>query len=47
MLRANFKVIVNLAACRGLAADTTRAAITEMNNQGAVMIDNAEALLLA
>lgn len=38
LLAAGFKVILNLAACRGIAKDTTDAAIKEMQQAGAVII---------
>lgn len=38
LLRAGFQVIVNLAACRGIAPDTTAEAVAAMQQQGAVII---------
>lgn len=46
LLRAGFKVILNLAACRGIAPDTTEQAIGEMKAAGALMIENAKELEL-
>ncbi|MDO4935663.1 MAG: isochorismatase family protein [Phascolarctobacterium sp.] len=46
LLKAGFKVIVNLAACRGIAKETTEQAIAEMTAAGAVMIANAEELAM-
>ena len=46
LLRAGFKVIVNLGACRGIAAETTQQAIAEMQSAGAVMIASAAELHL-
>ena len=39
LLKAGFRVIVNLAACRGIAADTTARAVAEMKAAGAVLIE--------
>jgi nicotinamidase/pyrazinamidase len=44
LLRAGFQVIVNLAACRGLAQATSEIALSEMKNQGAQFVENASAL---
>jgi len=44
LLRVGFKVIVNLAACRGIAPDSTREAIAAMRNRGAVFIDGSHKL---
>jgi len=41
LLRAGFKVIVNLSACRGIDPKTTREAIDEMRHQGARMIQSS------
>lgn len=41
LLQAGFDVVVNLAACRGIAVDSTRSAITEMQAAGAMMAENA------
>ncbi len=37
--RADFQVILNLSATRGLAKDTTRAAIEEMKAQGVIVVE--------
>jgi len=43
LLRAGFAVLVNLAACRGVAAETSAAALVEMRRAGAELItDSAE-----
>lgn len=44
LCRANFKVIVNLAACRAIAEDTEAAAIAQMQQAGAQIVDSAEQL---
>ena len=44
LLKADFEVIVNLGACRGIAKETTQAAIEEMKKCGARFIDSAQAL---
>ncbi|HDR46729.1 MAG TPA: isochorismatase family protein, partial [Geoalkalibacter subterraneus] len=44
LLRAGFRVIVNLAACRGISADSTRQALATMSQQGAVLIDSSSEL---
>lgn len=41
LLRANFAVIVNLGACRGIAEDSTQAAISEMQTAGAKFVSCA------
>lgn len=41
LLKAGFKVIVNLAACRGIASETTEHAIVEMQKAGAIMVQSA------
>lgn len=38
LLHAGFRVIVNLAACRGVAAETSASAIAEMRAAGATLI---------
>lgn len=38
----NWQVIVNRAACRGIATETIEQAWTEMAQQGAIILDNAE-----
>ncbi len=42
--QAGFRVIVNLAGCRGVAAETSKAAITEMRNAGVEMVSNSSEL---
>lgn len=42
LLRAGFRVILNLAACRGIAKDTTEKAIKEMTDAGAVIVNFAK-----
>ncbi|MEM1243589.1 MAG: isochorismatase family protein [Pseudomonadota bacterium] len=44
LLKAGFNVIVNLSACRGIAADTTLAAIEQMQTAGALLIPDHHAL---
>jgi nicotinamidase/pyrazinamidase len=44
LLRAGFKVIVNLAACRGITPATTEKAIAEMKKTGAIMVQSADEL---
>lgn len=41
LLRAGFIVILNLAACRGIAEETTKQAIAEMEKAGAIILENA------
>lgn len=41
LLRAKFKVILNLAACRGIADETIEQALHEMKEQGAQFVDSA------
>ncbi|MCH2546599.1 MAG: isochorismatase family protein [Alphaproteobacteria bacterium] len=40
LLAAGFSVIVNLAACRGIAQDTVTSAMQEMREAGAILISN-------
>ncbi|MFN7096675.1 MAG: nicotinamidase [Gammaproteobacteria bacterium] len=40
LLTAGFKVIVNLAACRGIALESTNHAIAEMQQAGAIMVQS-------
>ena len=42
LLKAGFNVIVNLAACAGIGEATSQAAIVEMQQQGAVLVANAQ-----
>ena len=44
LVNAGFKVIVNLAACRGLAQDSTKQAIDHMQANGAQLIEDLEQL---
>jgi len=44
LCRAKFKVIVNLAACRGFMKTTADAAVIAMEEAGAVMVKNAQGL---
>lgn len=41
---AGFQVILNLAACRGIAPDSTRDALEEMRSAGIATLDGVEAL---
>jgi len=45
LLRAGFIVILNLGACRGIAEDTTKAAIEEMRNSGAIIVENTAEII--
>lgn len=44
LLKAGFKVVVNLEACRGIAEDTVAKALDEMTAQGAVLVRSVEEL---
>lgn len=44
LLRARLAVIVNLAACRGLAADTVEQALADMRKAGAIFVQSAAEL---
>lgn len=44
LLRAGFRVIVNLAGCRGVAAETSAAAIEEMHAAGADLMSSSSEL---
>lgn len=44
LLRANFQVIVNMAACRGLTPATTQSALAAMQEAGAILVANAAAI---
>lgn len=46
LCRAGFEVIVNLAACRGVAPQSTQDACTTMKNAGAKLINNSNELEL-
>ena len=41
LLEANFKVVVNMAATRGIAIETSKAAIKAMEKAGALFVDAA------
>jgi nicotinamidase/pyrazinamidase len=43
--RAGFAVLLNLAACRGIAAESSAAALQVMQAQGVVLAENAQALI--
>lgn len=45
LLRADFKVVVNLSACRGLTPEGVRSAIAEMKSSGAIFVDNSDELI--
>lgn len=47
LLAAGFVVVVNLAACRGVAPETTKIAIEKMREVGARFIGSAEELKIA
>lgn len=44
LVRAGFAVILNLAACRGIAPDTVAAALDEMRGAGVIIADNSAEL---
>lgn len=44
LCRAGFRVIVNLAACRGVGSESTQTACTEMRTAGAELIANSAEL---
>lgn len=44
LLKAGFKVIVNLGACRGISPESSAEAIAEMTRAGAMMIQSADEL---
>ena len=46
LLRAGFRVIVNLAGCRGVAEKTSQQAIEELHATGAEFIDSSQELVL-
>lgn len=46
LCQANFRVIVNLAACRAIHPDTEQTAIQDMTNAGAVMVASADHIQL-
>ena len=39
-----WKVLLNTAACRGIAEETTRTALEEMREAGAILLENAQAV---
>lgn len=39
--KGDWQIILNLAACRGIAADTTKAALDEMQKAGVIILENA------
>jgi nicotinamidase/pyrazinamidase len=43
LCRAGFRVVVNLAACRGIAEETVSAAIEEMKESGIIVVERLEA----
>ena len=43
-MRAGFTVILNLAACRGIAPDTVAAALDEMRGAGVIIVNNSAEL---
>ena len=47
LLKAGFKVFVNIEACRGIDGDTIAQAITDMQNGGAVLVKNTNEFILA
>ncbi len=44
LLKAGFKIVLNLGGCRGVAEETTAAAIEEMQGKGAVVVGSAACL---
>jgi nicotinamidase/pyrazinamidase len=42
--KAGFDVVVNLAACRGIAPDTIASAMDEMRAAGALFVENAQSI---
>lgn len=46
LLVAGFIVVVNLGACRGLDEEATKAAIEEMRDAGAIIINSADELVV-
>lgn len=44
LLDAGLEVVLNLAACRGIAEETSQAALAEMQAKGAVIVNNSAAL---
>ncbi len=46
LLKAGFKVVLNLAGCRGVAADTSDAAVAELREAGVTIIASSSELSL-
>jgi len=46
LCKANFEVILNQAACRGVDADSTKSALSEMQKLGVQIINNSQELEL-
>lgn len=44
LVRAGFTVILNLAACRGIAPDTVAASLDEMRGAGVIIVNNSAEL---
>jgi nicotinamidase/pyrazinamidase len=44
LLKAGFQIILNLGACRGLRANTTLQAISDMREKGAIIIQSTQEL---
>lgn len=44
LVKAQFKVVLNLGACRGFSPDTTQAAISEMKQLGVIIVSSAACL---
>jgi len=42
--RADFNVVINLAACRGLSPETTDAALNELKQAGVILVESADEL---
>jgi len=45
LLRAGFIVILNLGACRGITPESTQAAIAEMKEAGAIIVENTDEII--
>ncbi len=46
LLEADFRVIVNLGACRGISSATTKEAINVMKEYGSVVVNNSAEILI-
>jgi nicotinamidase/pyrazinamidase len=46
LLQAGFRVILNLAACRGVAAETSRQSLEELRSGGAELVTSSRELVL-